>query len=258
MRDLIRMYLYRMRKARGFRIMLILSFAFGLIITPLERGFVLLLELSGDDPAEAALLFTPISGLSGIIGNPFPLMNAMLMFLSAFVFFGADTSRGYIKNTIGLMPRRAHTLMAEFFVIMIHNALFMAAGILGNLIGTALFRQISVDGEILNGILTLLTKYVLALSLTTLIMLLTAAKGNKGLGIVTCVLLGCRMLMFIWMLISMGIQMLTKSSFALGDYMPDQLLYAAEVGQPYTILIAVGLLALLLPLSIRSFNRRDL
>lgn len=263
MRDLIRMDLYRMRKARGFRVMLILALFFGLVITPIEEGFAWLVRITGDDPEEsaqvAAMLFSPTSGLSGIIGNPFPLMNAMLMFLSGFIFMGADSSRGYIKNTIGLMPRRAHSLMAEFVTLLIHNAVFMLAGMIGNLIGTAIFRQIVFDNAIWTGLLSFLTKYVLAMALTTLIMWLTVGKGNKGLGIITCVLAGCRMLTLIWELISMGVRLLIKSdAFSLSEYMPDQLLYAADLKQPYAILLAIGLLALMLPLAIRAFEKRDL
>ena len=259
MRNLFRMYLYEMRRSRGSWVMLILAFASGLVMTPIVEGFTWLLELSGDDPAELALIFPSSSKLSGIIGNPFPLVNAMLMFLSAFMFFCMDSSRGFIKNTIGLMPKRAHSYIAEFCAVMVHNALFMLAGVLGNLVGTVPFRQILFDGGIPEGILLFLTKYMLALSLTALIMLLAVAKGSKGLGIVTCIILGNRVLMLAWELISMGVRMLFKNErFSLIEYMPDQMICATEVRQPYAILIAIGLLALLLPLAVRVFEKRDL
>lgn len=259
MHDLFRMDLYRMRKSRGFRIMLILAFALAFAMPLLRRGFIWLVEITGDDPTPIDMLFGANPKLSWIIGNPFSSINALLMFLSAFVFFGADTSRGYIKNTIGLVPGRDRTILTRFFVIMVHNSLFMAAGVIGCLFGTMIFKPIVLDGEILKGILTFLTKYILGLALTTLIMWLTLARKSKGLGIVTAVLTGSRMLMAVYMLISMGINLLVKTSdFDLTEWIPDQLLYSENPQQPYTILIAIGMLGLFLWLSIRSFRKRDL
>lgn len=259
MHDLFRMDLYRMRKSRGFRALLIISFALAFVMPLIRRGFIWLVEITGDDPTPIDMLFGANPKLSWIIGNPFSSINALLMFLSAFVFFGADTSRGYIKNTIGLVPGRDRVIITRFLVIMVHNTLFMIAGVIGCLFGTMIFKQIIFDGEILNGILVFLTKYILGLALTALIMWLTLARRSKGLGIVTAVLTGSRMLMAIYMLISMGINLLAKTSdFALGDWIPDQLLYSDNPQQPYTILIAVGMLGLFLWLSILSFRKRDL
>ncbi len=259
MRDLFRMDMYRMRKSRGFRVMLILAFALALVMPLLRRAFIWLVEITGDDPTPIDMLIGANPNLSWIIGNPFSSINALLMFLSAFVFFGADTSRGYIKNTIGLVPGRDRTILTRFLVIAVHNALFMAAGVIGCLIGTMVFKHIVFDGEILQGILTFLTKYVLGLALTTLIMWLTLGRKSKGLGIVTAVLTGSRMLMAVYMLISMGVNLLVKKgNFDLHEWIPDQLIYSANPQQPSTILIAVGMLGLFLWLSIRSFRKRDL
>ena len=259
MHDLFRMDLYRMRKSRGFRILLIVSFVLAFVMPLLRRGFIWLVEITGDDPTPIDMLFGANPNLSWIIGNPFSSINALLMFLSAFVFFGADTSRGYIKNTIGLVPGRDRTILTRFCAIMVHNALFMVAGVVGCLFGTMIFKQIVFDGEIIKGILTFLTKYVLGLSLTALIMWLTLARKNKGLGIVTAVLTGSRMLMAVYMLISMGINLLVKTgNFELVKWIPDQLLYSEDPQQPYTILVAVGILGLFLWLSVRSFRKRDL
>ena len=141
MHDLFRMDLYRMRKSRGFRALLIISFALAFVMPLIRRGFIWLVEITGDDPTPIDMLFGANPKLSWIIGNPFSSINALLMFLSAFVFFGADTSRGYIKNTIGLVPGRDRVIITRFLVIMVHNTLFMIAGVIGCLFGTMIFKQ---------------------------------------------------------------------------------------------------------------------
>ena len=286
MRNLIRMDLYRMRKARGFWVLLILTFVLSFAAIGLTKGFDALLQLTGEDTTSFRFLSEKVA-LSEIIANPFPtlmgimpMMTPMLMFLSACIFFGADSSRGYIRNTIGLMPSRAHTILSRFFSIMVHNALFMFVGFLGTLAANVMFRQIVAEGpvqgfslltEILSpqsqatlltipaGILTFLTKYVLTLALSTVLLWLVGARGSKGFGTIGAVLFGSGMLSALWQLISLGVNYLAKTSdFDLSLYMPDQLLYSVTPLQPYTILMAVGLLALSLFLSVWSFNKRDL
>ena len=286
MRNLIRMDLYRMRKARGFWVLLILTFVLAFAAIALTKGFDALVSLTGEDAGGFRFLSEKVA-LSEIIANPFPtlmgimpMMTPMLMFLSACIFFGADSSRGYIRNTIGLMPSRAHTILSRFFSIMVHNALFMFVGFLGTLAANALFRQIVAEGPVQSlslltemispqaeakiltipaALLTFLTKYILVMALSTVLLWLVGARGSKGFGTIGAVLFGSGMLSALWQLISLGINYLAKSSsFDLTLYMPDQILYNATPLQPYTILMAVGLLALMLFLSIHSFNKRDL
>ena len=96
MGKLIRMDLYRMFKSRASVICLVLAFVLALANAPVEKllftlGDSLSAEISGTLPAEA--------NLSGILGDPFPLINTMLVLLSLCFFFYADVENGYMFLT---------------------------------------------------------------------------------------------------------------------------------------------------------------
>ena len=117
MGNLLRMDLYRMRKAKSFWVCLILAFLFGLLSTP---GVKLMTVVAGLVSNEKNL-FPATADLSGIIKAPFPILNAMLALLSVNSFFYADVENGYIKNIAGQMPKRGYTIFSKFLAVIPHN-----------------------------------------------------------------------------------------------------------------------------------------
>ncbi len=254
MANLLRMDLYRMRKAKSFWICLGIAFALALLQTPLAWG----LSMVGRMLSTEALPFPSTAQMSNILRDPFLMLNGMLCLLSACSFFYADMENGYIKNIAGQMPRRGFTVLSKYLAILPHNLLFMMAGIIGNLIGTVLFQQILLDGDILDAAVTFLMKLLLIQSICAILLLVTASFQNKSLGTVIAVLMGLGLMSLVYMMIDTGLdQLFQNKGFSVSDYMPDQLLGQLKPPVLDSILVSLATTALFLPLSIHVFDRRD-
>ena len=254
MGNLIRMDLYRMRKARSFMVCLILSFVISACQTPLAWMLINLGRMFSNDVE----LFPATANLTEIIANPFPALTAMLLMLSACNFFYADMENGYIKNIAGQMPKRGFTILSKFIAAIPHNLLFMLLNVAGNLIGTMFLQRIVVGGDILNSIGAFCLKFLLIQSICAILLLVTATCRSKSLGSVLSVLLGTGLMVLVYSAITEGInQVLHLKGFSLSNYMPDQLLLDPTGDTLTSILSAAVTTAIFLPLSIRIFDRRD-
>ena len=254
MANLLRMDLYRMRKAKSFWICLGIAFALALLQTPLAWG----LSMVGRMLSAEVLPFPTTAQMSNILRDPFLMLNGMLCLLSACSFFYADMENGYIKNIAGQMPRRGFTVLSKYLAILPHNLLFMVAGIIGNLIGTVLFQQILLDGEILDAAVSFLMKLLLMQSICAILLLVTASFQNKSLGTVIAVLMGLGLMSLVYMMIDTGLdQLFQNKGFSVSDYMPDQLLGQLKPPVLDSILVSLATTALFLPLSVHVFDRRD-
>ncbi len=255
MANLLRMDLYRMRKAKSFWVCLILAFLFGFAQTPFFKLMEMLAKLLDSGVKSAAVSSVD---LSSIIRDPLPFMNAMLALLSASAFFYADAENGYIKNIAGQMPKKGYTVLSKFLAVMPHNLLFMLAGIVGNLIGTLIFMRISIDSSIPEGIGIFFLRFLLLLSLCAILLLCTGCFRNKSLGTVLSVLMGTGLLFLVYVGINSAVgKVLKNEDFSIVDYMPDQLLTADKPDLVISIVASVIVIALFLSLAIRIFDKKD-
>ena len=141
MGKLIRMDLYRMLKSKTFLICLLLAFLLALGNAPFEK---LMFTLASSLSTDINETFATEVSLSGILSDPFPLFNLMLALLSLCWFFHADVENGYIKNIAGQMPMKGFTVLSKFIAASVHNIIFAAAGIIGNLAGGFIIRAMGI------------------------------------------------------------------------------------------------------------------
>ena len=253
--NLLRMDLYRMRKAKSFWVCLILAFALSLAVTPTAKLLILLSRLISDE----ANLFPDTAALAQILRNPFPLLNAMLAMLSACSFFYADAENGYIKNIAGQMPRKGFTILSKFLAIMPHNLVFALAGLAGNLLGTMFLQKITMDGSVMSSLGACLLKLLLLQSICAILLLVCASFQVKSLGTVLAVLMGMGLLSLVYLGIDAGLDhLLPKKNFLISDYMPDQLLNSEEPKTLDALLVSAATIVIFLPLSIRVFDKKDI
>ncbi len=254
MGNLIRMDLYRMNKAKSFRVCLILTFALALISTPLEK---LIYSLGNMLKVDNLGGFAAAANLCGMIASPLSVIMVMLAFLSIVCFFHADMESGYIKNIAGQMPRRGFSILSRFIAAVPHNLAFMLAGLAGTLIGTLPLQQIVVEGSILESVGTFLLRLLLMQGVCSILLLCTASLRNKSLGMILAVLLGLPLMGLIYLGVNTGLQQLFGSGFSVIPYMPDQVLQEAQPELIRSILVAAATIGIFLPLSIRVFDKRD-
>ena len=255
MHNLIRMDLYRMRKARSFRVCLILAFVFSLASTPLARLLYLLGKaLSPKD----VLPFPEKAGLCSMIASPASALAVMLALLSTVSFFHADMENGYIKNIAGQMPRKGYSILSRYLASVPHNLLFFVTGLAGNLIGTLLFQKITVEGSVPESLAVFLLKLLLMQGLCAILLLVTATFRNKSLGMILAVVLGLPLMTLIYLGINAGLQQLLGDGFDLTLYMPDQLLKEDRPDTLRSVLAGAVTIGVFLPLAVKVFDKRDI
>ena len=259
MAKLFKMDLYRMVKARSFRILLALTFAISLGTMPMLKGlYDLAKRLSPEAITET---FGATGTLSSLISSPFSLFTLLLILLSVVFFFHADMENGYIKNIAGQMPRRGYSILSRYLAAIVHNAVFMVAAAVGNVIGAMLVLKVTVDGAIVTGIGAFLLELLLLQGICAILLLVTASFRSKSFGIVLAVLFGVGATSLLYSAVDSGLDLLIKG-FKIAPYMPDTLL-----DNPFdangnllvlrSVLSAAVTIGIFLPLSIGVFDKRD-
>ena len=252
--NLIRMDLYRMRKARSFWVCLVLCFVSALSQMPLTWALGQLGRLFG----EGNFALTASTTLSSLLNDPLPMLNTMLCLLSAGAFFYADMENGYIKNIAGQVPKRGLTVLSKFMAILPHNLLFMLVGLVGGILSALIFTPIRLDGQELTALRNFVLRFLLLQSLSTILLFTASALRSKSLTSVLAVLLGTGVMLVVYSGITLGLgQAINLHGFDLGDYMPDQLLGNPGQNVLRSLLSAGVTGALFLLLAIRVFDRRD-
>ena len=253
MGNLIRMDLYRMNKAKSFRVCLLVTFLLALLSTPLIMALEALARMLAPNSIEETKM---VYNLVDHIANPASSLGYMLCLLSAVMFFYADIEGGFIKNIAGQMPKKGFTILSRFFATVPHCLVFMLAGFIGDLIGSAPFIQITVEGSLLKAAGVFCLKLLLLESICSILLLITSSFRNKSLGMILAVLLGLPVMYLIYMAINAGLDQVFKGANIV-PYMPDQVLKEEYPGAFRALLVSAVTIGIFLPLSIRVFDKKD-
>ena len=254
MGNLVRMDLYRMNKAKSFRVCLILAFVFALTATPFEY---LMVQVGKMFSTSGTLTFPTEINLSTLINRCAAPLTVLLALLSIVNFYFADMEAGYIKNIAGQMPKKGFTMVSRFIASVPHNIAFLLVSVIGSIIGTLFFQKILFDGAILESVVTFLLKILLLTSVCSILLLVTAAFRNKSFGMILAVLIGLTLTSLLYTLvINPGLnKIFTKVDIT--PYMPDAVLAEEKPDVLRAILVSAVTIAIFLPLSARVFDRKD-
>ena len=254
--NLIKMDLHRMFKARSFKVCLILAFLISFCQMPVLKLVSMLLAMIPGTGSIAGLIPKRVN-LSSLIGNPFPGINFMLMMFSACYFFYADLEHGFIKNIAGQMPKRGYTVLSKYLSSIVHNLIFVAVGIIGNVIGNVLIVKLVMDKDIMKMAGASCLRFLLAMGLTAILLLVVAALRSKTFGMVLTVIFGAEVLNLVYLGIDAAVLMAFKKSISIEKYMPDQLVWQSNPKLTLALPVAAVTILVFLLLAIRIFDRRD-
>ena len=208
--------------------------------------------------------------LSDLIITPFSIpLLLVALFISVINFSYADMANGYIKNIAGQIPRKSDTIVSKFFVMGIHNLIFMLVGVLGVIIGNligGIFAgyTIKIDSQFFWGaaLTTLLIKWMLTMAMSSILLFVTMGIKSKSLASIVGVFLGTGALALVYLGLNTGISNLFKKEVNVTSFVPDQLFGSVNVATGTYVLnaVIVGLvcIALFLGLTIKVFNSRDI
>ncbi len=254
MGNLIRMDLYRMRKARPFCVCLILAFVLALINVPMEKLLFTLAKSLSPDINET---FRAEMNLSDILSDPFPMINTMLALISLCFFFYADAENGYIKNIAGQMPMKGFTILSKFLAAIVHNLIFAAVGIIGNLAGTMIVRRIIADSQVLDSIRILVLKLMLFQSISAILLLVVSTFRSKSLGMILAVLFGLGLTGLIYFGINEGLGQVFGPETDISKYMPDTVMNERPLDTAKALAVSLVTGVIFLLSAIRIFDRKD-
>ena len=252
MTNLIKMEWYKLRTSKLFIILLIVTFV-------LNALFLASLPII----SSALGAQTTATNLSTILASPFALGLLMIpIFISAVSFLYLDFSGGYIKNIAGQLADRGSLVFAKFIMIGVHNLIFFVTAAISAVLATALAGGIVVDAAVWSGILTLLLKWLLSLSLCTVLMFFAVGLRNKTLAIIMAVVFSTGALSLLYMGINTGITALFKvENIDVGNYLPDALMGSVNVitGELVVnaIIVAAIFIGVFLWLTYMMFKKRD-
>ena len=254
MGKLLKMDLYRMWKSMMSRICLILAFALAVFYTPMLK---IMFDLANKVSPEFNEIFPAEQELSGILSDPFLLLNTMLIMLSLCFFFYADLENGYIKNIAGQMPLKGFTVLSKFIAAFLHNLIFVAAGIIGNTIGTVFVQRIVFDDSVADSVRILVLKILLLQSLCAILLLVVCTFRSKSVGMILAVLFGLGLTSLIYMGISQVLKPIFGQATDISKYMPDAVMNEKPLQTVKALAVAFVTGGIFLPLAIRVFDRKD-
>ena len=250
--DLIRMDFYRMFKSKSFIISNIVVFVIAIVTRLAEIGMVKLSQAMG---AENAVVSQ--SSLSEIITNPFGWTIALVVVLiSAVTFSYADIANGYIKNIAGQVSNKGDTAISKFIVLAVHNFVFMTVAMLGRVIIALCTGGIQAEWvEIPLAIGTFAVKWLLLISLSTILLFMSTGLKNKTLASVIGVILGSGSLMLMHLMIDGTVEKFIHVDIS--KYDPSMLIQEANMIFSNAIVVALAVIAIFLPLTVIVFNKTD-
>ena len=252
MTNLIKMEWYKLRTSKLFIILLIVTFVLNAIFL---ASLPMITSALGAEMSATEL--------SSILASPFALGLLMIpIFISAVSFLYLDFSGGYIKNIAGQLADRGSLVFAKFIMIGAHNLIFFVTAAISAVLATALAGGIVVDAAVWSGILTLLLKWLLSLSLCTVLMFFAVGLRNKTLAIIMAVVFSTGALSLLYMGINTGITALFKvENIDVGNYLPDALMGSVNVitGELVVnaIIVAAVFIGVFLWLTYMMFKKRD-
>lgn len=181
----------------------------------------------------------------------------MLALLSLCWFFHADVENGYIKNIAGQMPMKGFTVLSKFIAASVHNIIFAAAGIIGNLVGTLLVRQLIMDVNVLEVIRVLALKLLLVQSICATLLLVVTTFRSKSFGMILAVLFGLSLTGLIYAGINEGLKPLSGEETNIAKYMPDTVIGEKPLDTVKALAVAIIWGAVFLLPAIRIFDQKD-
>ena len=253
---LFNMDLYRMVKARSFKVCLILAFVLALAYMPALKLLAYLAKTVSTEPSAAGLIPESVT-LSSLISNPLARFSGLLALISVTGFFYADMENGYIKNIAGQMPKRGFSILSRFLAAAVHNVIFTVVSLIGCLIGAFLCQKVTADSGIASAVLTFFLRIILLQALSSILLLVTSGLRSKPFGMALAVLFGLGALELLYSGIDSGLNLLIKG-LQIRPYMPDALLGMENPGTLRALLSSAVTIAIFLPAAIRVFDKRDI
>ena len=266
MHRLMNMERYKLRTSKLFLILMGVLFVLNAALT---AGMLFLMnslsQITEIDGVAVEGLDSVIDhvNLSDAIASPFSIsLLLIIVFVSAVSFLYSDMENGYIKNIAGQLPNRGVLVNAKFIIVAIHNFLFFVCAVLSSILGNAIGSKVVVDDAVPQGIATVLLKWLLSISLTCILIMITTGFKNKTLATVMGVFFATGLLSLVYMGINTAASKFIKNvEFDISDFMPDSLMSSVDViNNEYVmnaIVMSIIFIVLFLTITYIIFRKRD-
>lgn len=257
MANLIKMDLYRLVRSKLFWILN------GVVVLLSAAFTVLTFVVSNIFKNAAGVTYSEEVEFSSLLSSPIEQIFLILVMISAVSFMYADIANGYIKNIAGQLTNKGNTVISKFIVIGIHNFAFMFLGLLGNTLSELCVRKVVFDSMIAYGLAAFVIKWLLLMSISSIVLFFSTGLKNKTVASVTGVLFSSGLLALVYMGLNAGIANIFKTdNFDINSYMPDQLFGSTmattlNVTAFNAIVVSLVVSAVFLFFTVKIFNSSD-
>ena len=249
MGNLIKMDLYKVRKSKFFFISMLIMTALTIVVYVL---LPILQRVVGEDPSDTKAY------LSECIATPF---MTSLMFLSVVHISYMDIANGYIKNIAGQLSNKGSTVISKFIAIGVHNLIFLVCASAVNTFASMISYDFVVDDNVIQGILTLLLKWLLSMAMSAILLFFTNGLKSNVLGYIVTICLCFNVLSALYMGINFALEKLGVKNFDISKYTIDTFYDSVNVMKDnYVVSSILGAIiygGIFMFLTVWMFNKKD-
>ncbi len=263
MLNLLKMDLFKLRKTKSYfvycAVIFFITMAFPIVLKILVALITHSFTDVSESPRQLEMVLHPCSMseiFSDCFGGVFLLWIVVLVSATNFLYL--DLSGGFVKNIVGQIPYRSRAAISKYIVVaVVHNLILMLCGVLGTSVGMLTTRGIQFDDNISDGLLYFLLKFLIAASLTAVLLFCTTGLHNKTLSTVFSVIFGLGMMQMIYSPLSFGLSKLFNTDINLIQYSPSMMLLSPVLDTAKASIASLAVLVLFLFLTVKLVDCQD-
>lgn len=271
MKNLIKMDFYRLFHTKAFSVGILAAFVVSIVTAFFNYGIVELIKISiPADPTMAETIGFIIPAARWIVGVDYADIvisgsGAFSLLISCMVaasFISTEHSSGYVKNVIGQLSDRGHTVVSKFVATSAIHLIVLLIYTFVNIVITSTFLgEYIVSYSIGNLIGALLTRLLLYFAINAVIVFLCILTKSQSLAMVIGAIFGTGVTQIVYYIASALLGIL-KIDFDITSYMPDGINGALSVGDINSlygkaICVSIVFIAVFLTGSIAIIKNRD-
>lgn len=268
MTNLIKMDLYRLFRTKSFKIGLIISLVIAFSYVAILATISKMVPMFSAETQEAMTIFPFANWRNGV--NLFELILSAVTILSLMVsavlasnFISDEQTHGYIKNIAGQIKDKGMMNVSKFVALAVMSASVLLAYTFGAASAGFIFLKSALSYEGFYQFLAVIgTKYLIYLSVNTIILFLCALTKSKSVSIAFGVMFGTGASIIVYNLISTFIGLVFKCDVPIDSYIPDGLVFGITMGATTktlidAVIVGAVYIAVFMVLSMMIMRRRD-
>ena len=269
MRNLIKMDIHRLFKTSSFYVGLVISAALSALAIVIFGIVNLFIPYMTEEVMfTLSMMFPSLAWAEGvsifeIIFSGLSVISLLIVCMLSAVYITEEQLSGYVKNIAGQVKTKSMMIASKFVTIALLTFCVMLAYSLGAVIAGLLFFHRTLNMSMMGAFFAaMFVKYLLYLSVGTIILFLCTLTKSKTLAIAIGVIFGTGITGIAYSTCNMILQFVLKIDVSIHSFVPDGLISSIGLdSDPSTLIhgavVAICYIVLFLIFSSSLVNKRD-